>query len=249
MNDQKTDKLANYMQDPSIGLGLKYIQTRASSVPRYLLERNIQLLFSWIPGPVGLVMRALLYRPFLHSGSHMPFIEASTELFYMNQIRFGKGVYVDRYCRLHASTATIALGNNTRVIKGAYLSTYISSATQGEGIATGANCWIGANSSLGAGQGGLFIGDNVLIGPNTVIVTGGHDYQRIDLTAIEQNFKGTPIHIQDNVWIGSSVVILGGVTIGEHSVIAAGAVVTKNVAPYTVFGSEAGRTIRQIKKK
>ena len=85
------------MQDPSLGLALKYIQTRASSVPRYLFERNIQLLCSWIPGPVGLAARAALYKPFLRRGSHMPFIEANTELFYMNQIQFGKGVYIDKF--------------------------------------------------------------------------------------------------------------------------------------------------------
>lgn len=53
MNDQSSDKLENYMEDPSSGLGLKYINTRASGFVRYLCERNIQLLCSWIPGPIG----------------------------------------------------------------------------------------------------------------------------------------------------------------------------------------------------
>jgi len=246
MNDKRTDKLENYMGDPSIGLGLKYINTRASGFARYLLERNIQLLCSWIPGPVGLMARAVLYKPFLHRGSKIPFIEANTELFYMDSIRFGKGVYIDKYCRLHASKASIELGDNNRIMKGAYLSTFNSVATEGEGIVAGSNCWIGANAVLGSGRGGLFMGDNVLIGPNVVIATGGHDYQRVDLTAVEQDYKGYPIHIKNNVWIGSSAIILGGVTVGDHSVIAAGTVVTRDVEPYTVFAGEAGRTIRNI---
>ena len=249
MEDQNSDKLENYMQDPSVGLGLKYINTRASGFTRYLLERSIQLLCSWIPGPVGLAARAVLYKPFLHQGSYMPFIEANTELFYMDSIRFGKGVYIDKYCRLHASKATIELGNNNRVIKGAYLSTFNSVSAEDEGIVTGANCWIGSNAVLGSGQGGLFIGNNVLIGPNVVIATGGHDYQRVDLTAVEQDYKGLPIHIKNNVWIGSNAVILGGVTIGEHAVIAAGAVVTKDVTPYSVFAGVAGRTIKTIQER
>lgn len=236
------------MKDPSIGLGWKYINTRASGIKRYLLERNIQLLCSWIPGPVGLLMRALSYKPFFHRGSGMPFIEAGTQLFYMDSIRFGKGVYIDNHCRLHASKATIELGNNNRVMKGAYLSTFISVSTEGEGIVTGTNCWIGSYAILGSGQGGLYIGDNVLIGPNVVIVTGGHDYKRVDLTAVEQDYNGLPIHIKNNVWIGSSAVILGGVTIGEHSVVAAGAVVSRDIEPYSVYAGEAGRTIRNIQK-
>ena len=48
------------------------------------------------------------------------------------------------------------------------------------------------------------------------------------------------IFIDDNVWIGSGAIILGGCTIGEHSVVAAGAVVTKDVGLYTVFAGEAG---------
>lgn len=246
MNDQHTDKLENYMGDPSIGLGVKYIKTRASGFVRYLFERNIQLLCSWIPGPLGLMARAVLYKPFLHRGSKMPFIEANTELFFMDSIRFGKGVYIDKYCRLGASKATIELGNNNRLFQRAVLNTYVSSAVKGEGIVTGSQCVIGVNAVLGAGNGGLYIGNNVLIGPNVVIATGGHDYNRVDLTAIEQSYKGSPISIGDNVWIGSSAVVLGGVTIGEHSVIAAGTVVTKDVEPYTVFGGEAGRTIRHI---
>ena len=234
------------MKDPSVGLGLKYIQTRASGVGRYFLERGIQLLCAWIPGPVGLVIRAVLYRPFLHRGANMGFIESNVDLLYMNSIHLGKGVYIDKYCRVHASNAEIMLGNNIRVMKGAYVCSYVSNACKGEGIVTGSECWIGMNAQLGSGQGGLFIGNNVLIGPNAVIVTGNHDYERADLSAVEQEYYGKPIHIGDNVWIGSNAVVLGGVTIGEHSVVAAGAVVSSDVAPYTVVGGIPARKIRDI---
>ncbi len=240
------DGLQNYMKDPSVGLGLKYIHTRASGVRRYFLERGIQLLCSWIPGPVGLMLRAALYHRCFHQDSKMAFIEAGAEFFYMNAICLGNGVYVDRYCRLHASNAEIVLGNNSRVMTGAYLCSYVSNSRPGEGIVTGSECWIGVNAVLGSGQGGLYIGNNVLIGPNAVIVTGNHDYEKMDLTAIEQVYYGTPIHIGDNVWIGANAVVLGGVTIGNHAVIAAGAVVAGDVAPYTVVGGVPARKIRDI---
>ncbi|MFZ2633420.1 MAG: acyltransferase [Desulfosalsimonadaceae bacterium] len=244
-----TDGLQNYMEDPSVGLGLKYIHTRASGLWRYLLERGTQLLCSWIPGPVGLVFRAALYHRFFHRDSKLAFIEPGVELFYMDSICFGKGGYVDTHCRLHASKAVIKLGNNNRLMRGAYLCTYVSNARTGEGIVTGSECWIGVNSVLGSGQGGLFMGNNVLIGPNAVIVTGNHDYERADLTAIEQEYYGKPIHIGDNVWIGANAVVLGGVTIGDHAVVAAGAVVADDVAPYTVAGGVPARKIRDIDKK
>lgn len=244
----ETDRLKNYMQDPSVGLGLKYIHTRASGVKRYFGERGIQLLCAWIPGPAGLLFRAALYHRFFHRDSKMAFIESCVDLFHMDSICFGKGGYVDKYCRLHASKANIALGNNNRVMKGAYLTTYVSNARKEEGIVTGNSCWIGINAVLGSGQGGLYIGDNVLIGPNVVIVTGNHDYERVDLTAIEQSYYGKPIHIGDNVWLGANSVVLGGVTIGDHSVIAAGAVVASDVAPFTVAGGVPAKKIRELHK-
>jgi acetyltransferase-like isoleucine patch superfamily enzyme len=237
------------MNDPSVGLGVKYIHTRASGLWRYFFERGIQLLCCWIPGPVGFFCRAVLYYCFFHRNSKMAFIEAGVELFYMDSISFGKGVYVDRNCRIHASKAAIKLGKNNRLLRGAYLCTYVSNARTGEGIVTGSECWIGVNAVLGSGQGGLFIGNNVLIGPNAVIVTGNHDYERADLSAVEQEYYGKPIRIGDNVWVGANAVVLGGVTIGEHAVIAAGAVVADDVEPYTVVGGVPAKKIRDIDKK
>jgi acetyltransferase-like isoleucine patch superfamily enzyme len=243
------DGLKNYMQDPSVGLGVKYIQARASGPGRYFLERGIQLLFSRIPGPVGLIVRAVWYRPFLNKGSDMGFIESNVDLFYMDSIILRKGVYIDRYCRLHASEAEIVLGKNNRVMKGAYVCSYVSNARKSEGIITGSGCWIGINANLQSGQGGLAIGNNVLIGPNAVISTGNHDYEKTELPAIEQEFYGKQIQIGDNVWIGSNAVVLGGVRIGEHSVVAAGAVVTKDVAPYTLVGGVPAKKIRGLQRK
>ena len=236
------------MKDPSAGLGVKYIKTRASGFGRYSLERGIQLLCAWIPGPVGLVIRAILYRPFLRRGSHMGFLESNVDLLYMDSICLKKGVYVDKYSRVHASKAEIVLGKNNRVMKGSYICSYVSNARKEEGITTGPGCWIGINAYLQSGQGGLTIGRNVLIGPNTAISTGNHDYEKTHLPAIEQEFYGKPIHIGDNVWIGSNAVILGGVNIGEHSVVAAGAVVSCDVDAYTVVGGVPARKIREIKR-
>lgn len=240
------ESLRDYMSDASSDAAMLYLKTRSRSTGRYLLEHGLQTLVSWIPGPPGLVIRSGVYRPLFAKGSENAFVEPGVELFHMDNIRVGQSVYVDRHCRLHASPAAIELGAGTRVMRGAYLCSYVSNAKPGEGIVTGKNCWIGVDAVISAGQGGIFMGDNVLIAAQAVIVCGNHDFEKLDTDTLDQAYYGRPIHIGDNVWIGAHTVILGGVTIGEHAVIAAGAVVNSDVEPYTVVGGVPARVLKRI---
>lgn len=248
MDCRDRDRLANYMSDASFLTFLRYIRTRAASPIRYFIEQTVKNFFSWIPGVSGMFLRAIVYKLLLKKGSYIPFIESNCEFFYMSNFRCGKSVYIDSGCRIHASKASIELGNNVRVMRGAYLCTYVSNTREGEGIITGKSCWIGVNAILASGQGGIFLGDNVLIGPQAILVTGNHDFINIQIPIIEQEYVGRPIHIGSNVWIGANVVILGGVSIGEYSVIAAGSVVTKDVESYTVAGGVPTVTLRKIRR-
>ncbi len=242
------ERLRDYMAEASAGTAMLYLRTRARNVWRYALEQGIQCLVSWIPGPLGLVARSVLYRPLLARGSRSAYVENSVELFHMDDIFLGESVYVDRYSRLHASAARIELGAGTRVMRGAYVSTYVSNARPGEGIVTGSNCWIGVDVVLSAGQGGVILGNNVLIAAQAVLVSGNHDFEKLDLSTLDQAYYGRPIRIGNDVWIGTHVVILGGVTVGDHAVIAAGAVVNADVEPYTVVGGVPARTLRRIER-
>lgn len=106
---------------------------------------------------------------------------------------------------------------------------------------------IGENSSLGVraeAQGPIFIGNNVMMGPECIILTRNHRHDRIDMTMIDQGFEQyRPVTIGDDVWIGCRVTILPGVTIGSHSIIAAGAVVTKDVEDFSIVGGVPARKI------
>lgn len=111
----------------------------------------------------------------------------------------------------------------------------------------GKNIRIGKDVFINSGcrfqdQGGITIGDGCLIGHNVVLATINHDLRP------SQNRKNhyAPIHIGNHVWIGSNATILSGVTIGEWSVVAAGAVVTKDVPPFTVVGGVPARVLRTI---
>lgn len=89
------------------------------------------------------------------------------------------------------------------------------------------------------GRQGLYIGDNVSISEGTVILTLGHDVDDPEFA-----LKGAPVTIEDYVFVGAYARILPGVTIGEGAVVGAGAVVTRDVAPYTVVGGVPAHYIR-----
>lgn len=108
------------------------------------------------------------------------------------------------------------------------------------GLTLGNNVGIGWFAELDA-RGGITIGDNSVIASHVKIITGSHDIQDPNFTA---NFA--PVKIGERCWIGTSALILEGVTIGDGAVVAAGAVVTKDVEPYTVVG---GVPAREIKKR
>jgi acetyltransferase-like isoleucine patch superfamily enzyme len=112
----------------------------------------------------------------------------------------------------------------------------------GDEIRIGRNVFINQNCTL-YDLGGLDIADDVMIGPNVSIITASHPLEpskRRNVTI------GKPIVIEKNVWIATGAVIIGGVTLGENSVVAAGSVVTKNVPPNTLVGGNPARVIRSI---
>ena len=111
----------------------------------------------------------------------------------------------------------------------------------GLNIHVGDDVFINSNCSF-QDQGGIFIGDRCLIGQSVVFATlnhGEHPNDRGDLIP-------KPIHIGNDVWIGSNSTILPGVTIGDGSIIAAGAVVSKDVEENSIVGGVPAKLIRKI---
>lgn len=114
-------------------------------------------------------------------------------------------------------------------------------ATGGNETCVGLNVFINQNCTL-YDLGGITIADDVMIGPNVNIITSGHPLdpsQRRSVTAKR-------IVIERNVWIAAGATIIGGVTVGENSVVAAGSVVTKDVPPNTLTGGNPARLIRTV---
>lgn len=113
----------------------------------------------------------------------------------------------------------------------------------GERVRIGSNVFIN-NDFMVLGSGRVSIGDNVLIGPGARLYTPNHP---LDLELRREGWEiGLPITIEDDAWLGGSVVICPGVTIGARSVVGAGSVVTKDVPPDVVVGGNPARVIRTL---
>jgi acetyltransferase-like isoleucine patch superfamily enzyme len=112
----------------------------------------------------------------------------------------------------------------------------------GVDITVGRNVFVNQNCTF-YDLGGLDIADDVMIGPNVSIITTGHP---IEPSRRRACVIAKPIAIERNVWIGAGATIIGGVTVGENSVVAAGSVVTRNVPPNTLVGGNPARVIRSI---
>jgi acetyltransferase-like isoleucine patch superfamily enzyme len=111
----------------------------------------------------------------------------------------------------------------------------------GKNIKIGKNVFINACCKF-QDQGGIEIGDGVLIGHNVTLATLNHD----ERPAYRQYIYPKPIKIGNNVWIGSNATILQGVTIGDGAIIGANAVVTKDVPSNTIAAGVPAKFIRKV---
>ena len=127
----------------------------------------------------------------------------------------------------------------------------------------GENSTIEDYSTINNGVGDVIIGNrtrigisNILIGPVRIgndisfaqhIVLSGlnHGYKDVTVSPSYQNVSTSEIVVEDDVWIGANCVVIAGVTIGKHSVIAAGSVVTKNIPPFSLAVGNPARVIKK----
>ncbi|MBR2722402.1 MAG: acyltransferase [Clostridia bacterium] len=110
------------------------------------------------------------------------------------------------------------------------------------GLSIGDNSGVGIRCEV---NGPVTIGANVMMGPEVVIYTQTHKYDRTDIPMCEQgSTEPREVVIEDDVWLGRRAIIMPGVRIGKGSIIGAGAVVTKDVPPYSVVGGVPARVIR-----
>ena len=170
-----------------------------------------------IPGSIGMFARRLWMRKQLSHLGH--------------SANFSIGAVITR-------GGGISVGNNYSQMRNTSLYAFNGSIKIGHRVSVNSRVCIDASEN-----GLIIIGNDVLIGPNVVIRASNHCYTNRDIPINQQGHSGGKIIIDDDVWIGANAVILPGVTIGCHAIIAAGAVVTRDLKPYEIVGGIPARRI------
>lgn len=115
----------------------------------------------------------------------------------------------------------------------------------GERLTIGNRTQLGQNSKLG---GEISLGDDILMGPDIIIMATSHAFDRIDIPINQQGAtEEQPVKIGNDVWIGTRAIIMPGVEIGAHSIIASGSVVTKSFPKYSIIGGVPAKIIKMRK--
>ena len=154
--------------------------------------------------------------------------------------RMGKGVKIYGGARIVGNgPGAISIGNDVRILKGATLST-----TSTGKMIIGDRVHIGEGTIIFSGL-SIKIGNDVIIGPHNVIVDSDHRYEDLSRPMNQQPLSFKEVSIEDDVWISSNCVITKGVTLCKGSVIGAGAVVKKDIPPYSVAVGVPARVIKK----
>jgi len=113
----------------------------------------------------------------------------------------------------------------------------------GKRLSIGSRSQIGQNARLG---GDIILGKDILMGPDVVMMATSHEFSSTTTLINQQGAtEEKQIVIDDDVWIGTRVIILPGVHIGAHSIIGAGSVVTKSCEPYSIIGGVPAKLIKK----
>lgn len=232
---------------PDLGERLRfYVRAQSTSLGAHILEQVVFALCSWLPGLPGIALRAVAYRLILSMRGWVA-IEPGVRICQARNVTLGNGVYLDHGVYLHACPAGIEIGENTYVMHRAELHVYNFRGLEQSGIWVGRNCIIGENSVI-RGQGGVTIGDNVILAPHVQIMAVDHVFDDPTRPILEQGLRAFGITIEDGAWIGAGAIILDGVRVGRGAVVGAGAVVTRDVAPHTVVAGVPARLVRRIQR-
>ncbi|NNE43726.1 MAG: acyltransferase [Gemmatimonadetes bacterium] len=108
---------------------------------------------------------------------------------------------------------------------------------------TGERVQVASNCFLEAGRGGIVLGDDVLVGPGTVLVTTNYRYDQLGVPFPQQGTVSRGIRVGDRSWIGANCVIIDGVTVGRDVIVSAGAVVTSNVPDGAIVQGNPAKVI------
>ncbi|MBN8524597.1 MAG: acetyltransferase [Planctomycetes bacterium] len=184
---------------------------------------------------------------FMDDGVSMPEARAWRQRLWLRWGRYlatrHAGVSLDATCRVHPSARIHPRGGRLEI--GARSTVAAGAVVQGQ-------VRIGADSSVQTGsilvaygeQGAISIGDGVRIAPQVMLIAANHIFASVDIPIHRQGLEPAPITIEDDVWLAGKVMVTAGVRIGRGCVVGAGAVVTKDLPPWSVAIGVPARVVR-----
>jgi acetyltransferase-like isoleucine patch superfamily enzyme len=209
-----------------------------------VLEQTLFLFLKGIPGLLGIGLRSIAYRLILHSQG-LPIVEDNVRIAQAANVYLGRRVYLDHGVYLHACPQGIFIGDNTFVMHGSKLHVYNFRDLPNAGIWIGHNSYI-AESCILRGQGGVRIGDHVLLAPRVQVLAVNHIFDNPTMPVIQQGITAAGIQVGDGSWIGAGAILLDGVRVGEGAVLGAGAVVTQDVPAHTLAVGTPAKVVRSL---
>jgi len=205
---------------------------------RFLWQGTVLTLLSPLPTVAFSVLRGRFYRTVLGSAGPGCFVEQNVRLVVPRCIFLGRRVMLGESSFLDANTARgrIELQDDVWLSRGSYI-------VAGEGeVVIGPSTYVG-HRCLMYGNAGIHVGRDVLLANDVQLICGNHTFARRDVPIRAQPRHGRPIVVEDDVWLGASAIVLGGVTVGHGSVVGAGAVVTHSLPPYSIARGVPARVV------
>ena len=197
------------------------------------------------PGALGIVLRKFFWpRLFGSCGKGVMFAD-NIVLRQPKNIHLGNNVIISEFCVLDArhddENQVITIGDDVM------LSTNVMISCKNGCIKIGNNTGLSAQTIIHAtNHCPVSLGDDVIIGPQSYISAGGnYHFDQLDVPIREQGINPDGgITLEDNIWLGAKVTVLGGVTMGSGSIGAAGAVINKSVAANTICGGVPAKVLK-----
>ena len=203
-------------------------------------DGRMVLSFLWATGLCFLRGLRLLLR-FRHP--RFMLLGTGVRLRYLHKIRYGRYLKLGRGVSVEAlGSEGVLFGDNVSIGDWSKVVVSTTPSDPGSFIRIGNSVGIGEYAYLG-GAGGLTIGDDCIVGQYFSCHPENHLYADTGTAIRHQGVRREGIQIGHDCWIGSKVTVLDGVTVGGHSIIAAGAVVTKSFPPFSIIGGVPARLI------
>ncbi len=217
----------------------------------YQVDENItvSVIFSLLIEKIFMIIRGLWHKLFLKKSKGILFIGKKTKIKCHKKIELNGSATIDEYCKIDAlSKDGIKIGNNFSIGRNSIIECTGVIRELGEGIEIGENVGIAANAFI-AVRGKVKIGDNTIFGPGVSVHAENHNFKDLKTPIRLQGATREGIEIGNDCWIGAKVIILDGVHIGNKAIVAAGAVVTKDVPDYAIVGGIPAKIIKFRKEQ